>query len=87
MRAAPSIDDYLQSNFESTPNLANPEAEVANIARAYLEECHAFLRELHESGAKGSVVNEMNSDLVDRLVRRLFGLAEEGFFSGTGGDV
>ncbi|NRA00890.1 MAG: [protein-PII] uridylyltransferase [Myxococcales bacterium] len=87
MRPPPSIDDYLSTTFESTPNLENPEAEVATIARSYLEASHAYLRELHESGGQGSVVNAMNSDLVDRLIRRLFGLAEEDFFAGTGGDV
>ena len=84
MNFAPSMDDYLDPNWEVPVDSPNPEAEVARIARAYLEAGQKYLRGLHESGASGAEVNEANSDLVDRLVRRLFSLAEADFFSGGG---
>jgi len=51
--------------------------QVAPIVRRYLTDVRAYLAELHESSRSGRQVNEANSDLIDRLVRRLFALAEE----------
>jgi len=52
------------------------------LVRRYLEEARAYLRELHRSSGSGRVVNEANSDLTDRLLRRLFALAEDGLLEG-----
>lgn len=74
MSAAPSIDAYLKG----LPELrADRDRRVAPVVRQYLEEARAHLVELHRQGAPGRVVNETNSDLTDRLVRRLFNLAEQ----------
>lgn len=50
---------------------------VPAAIRIYLEECRAYLAEEHRHSKSGRIVNEANSDLTDRLVRRLFALAEE----------
>jgi [protein-PII] uridylyltransferase len=49
--------------------------------RAHLEDVRAHLETLHRSTRSGRRVNEANSDLTDRLVRRLFQLAEEELLS------
>ena len=85
MRPAPSIDAYLAA-FDCGPGRARPEAEVARVVRDYLAAAQEHLRELHEAGASGAAVGEANADLIDRLIRRLFGYAEEGFFADAGGD-
>ena len=50
---------------------------VPAAIRVYLEECRGYLAEEHRHSKSGRIVNEANSDLTDRLVRRLFALAEE----------
>jgi [protein-PII] uridylyltransferase len=55
--------------------------------RSYLKEVRHYLGSLHASGASGRAVNEAHSDLVDRLVRRLFNLSEERYFSGGGEEL
>ncbi|MCH2171130.1 [protein-PII] uridylyltransferase [Myxococcota bacterium] len=86
MTTPPSLDDYLGGDVEFSADVANPEAEVAISARRYLADCHDYLEGLHRSGVSGAQVIALNSDLVDRLVRRLFDLAEYGFFSEAGGE-
>ena len=72
--AAPTIDRRLA-------DLRNEEGDrdraVAGAVRAHLEEVRAHLAELHRTSGSGRVVNEANSDLTDRMIRRLFKLAEE----------
>jgi len=51
--------------------------KVPQAVRAYLEHARERLAELHAESDSGRVVNEANSDFMDRLVRRLFTLAEE----------
>jgi [protein-PII] uridylyltransferase len=60
--------------------------QVVGVVRQYLRDVHAYLGELHTGGAGGAVVNEAHSDLVDRLVRRLFEYAEEAYFA-TGAEA
>ena len=74
MLDAPSIDQHL-ARLPVDPDAR--EDAVAPIVKAYLAEVRAHLEALHRSSASGRRVNEANSDLTDRLVRRLFGLAEE----------
>ena len=74
MEHPPSIDDHLARLPQ------DPEAKVVAVAaviKAYLIEVRAHLEWLHRSTGSGRQVNETNSDLMDRMIRRLFGLAEE----------
>jgi [protein-PII] uridylyltransferase len=50
---------------------------VAPAAKRYLAEARRFLESMHRETQSGRGVNEANSDLTDRLVRRLFAMAEE----------
>jgi len=79
MTAEPSIDVYFGDRSASSHR---GQAGVVSAARAYLAAARAYLQELHGAGALGHRVNETHSNLVDRLVRRLFRLAEERYFSG-----
>lgn len=78
MTTAPSIDVYF-GDGSAAPD--RNEVGVVSAARAYLAAAHGHLQELHGSGALGHRVNETHSNLIDRLVRRLFRLAEERYFS------
>ncbi len=78
MKAAPSIDEYFAKHSAATQA---DDAAVVATAREYLEEARAFLSELHASGDLGHRVNEAHSNVIDRLVRRLFRLAEVRYFS------
>jgi [protein-PII] uridylyltransferase len=74
MNSAPTIDDYLAELPADAEAKVN---EVAPAVRKYLEEGRSYLEALHQESGSGRRVNEANSDLTDRMVRRLFGLAEE----------
>lgn len=56
-------------------------AEINACSKGYLEATREYLLKLHDSGAPARAVNEERADLVDRLVRRLFRLAEDIFFA------
>ena len=74
MERVPSIDDHLAR----LP--VDPEASVLavpNIVKGYLAEVREHLEWIHRSSASGRRVNETHSDLTDRMIRRLFGLAEQ----------
>jgi len=78
MTDAPSLDVYFG---DGSGAVDLKEVGVVSAARAYLTATQEHLRDLHGSGALGHRVNEAHSNLIDRLVRRLFRLAEEGYFS------
>jgi [protein-PII] uridylyltransferase len=74
MVRAPSIDDHL------TRLPADREERIVavpDIVKTYLAEARAHLEWLHRTSGSGRGVNEANSDLIDRMIRRLFSLAEE----------
>ena len=75
MTRGPSIDAFLARVQDTSASAVVP------VVRQYLGDVRAFLRELQASGAGGAVVNETHSDLIDRLVRRLFEFAEEAYFA------
>lgn len=82
MSAPPSIDRFLADlePGEGAPPVGD--AGVAAAVRAYRAEGHSHLDALHRSGASGQVVNEAHADLTDRLIRRLFRLAEADYYAG-----
>lgn len=84
MSGAPSIEAYLEGLGGRYPTTPDTERLAAETVRRYCEAVREFLRDLHASGAGGTAVNEAHSDLMDQLVRRLFGLAEELYFAGGG---
>jgi len=72
--AVPSIDEHLRDLGAAG---SAPDLEVPSRVRAYVEVVREHLASLHRKPDSGQIVNEANSDLTDRLVRRLFSLAEE----------
>jgi [protein-PII] uridylyltransferase len=77
-REPPSIDAYIADHGTA---VYGEDSGVVAAARDYLGAVHEYLRDLHGSGALGHRVNEAHSDLTDRLVRRLFRLVEERYFT------
>jgi [protein-PII] uridylyltransferase len=78
----PVIDDYL-GRFEDN-DVASSGSEVSEAVKVYIAACQNYLREIHESGGSGREVNEAHSDLIDRLIRRLFQLSEQIYFRDGG---
>jgi [protein-PII] uridylyltransferase len=74
MEQAPSIDRHL-AGLPSDPEALT--LAVPGVVKTYLAEARAHLEWIHRSPKSGRRVNEANSDLIDRLVRRLAGLAED----------
>jgi [protein-PII] uridylyltransferase len=81
MSAVPDIDAFLAHGADAATE------DVSARVREYLAAASAHLESLHRGGSSGAVVNSLHSDLMDRLVRRLFELAEEFYFSGGGDQV
>jgi [protein-PII] uridylyltransferase len=77
---APSIDAALAGLAGGSGGLVVP------AVRQYLNDVRAHLTELQVSGAGGAVLNQTHSDLIDRLVRRLFEFAEGAYF-GSGAEA
>lgn len=73
MERAPTIDTFL-ADLPAEPDAR--QAAVAPAVRRYLADVRQHLAALHRRSRSGRVVNEANSDLTDRLIRRLFDLAE-----------
>ncbi len=79
MSAAPSLDEALGALRDQ-----EDEQGVSRRVLQHLTQVRAYLAELHASSLSGRAVNEANSDLTDRLVRRLYALAEARFVAEAG---
>lgn len=86
MNGEPSVDEYFAELKDGGFAAPIDERKVVALVREYLGAMRKFLAELHHAGGSGREVNELHTNLIDRLVRRLFWFAEETFFSG-GGDA
>jgi [protein-PII] uridylyltransferase len=60
---------------------AGTAADVLRCVRGYLATAREYLAEVHRTSRSGSRVNALHSDLMDRLVRRLFQIAEAEYFA------
>ncbi|MBY0399344.1 hypothetical protein K2X89_03545, partial [Myxococcota bacterium] len=83
MQRPPSIDRHLEG-LPDPPDAR--QAAVVPAVRSYLAAVREHLAALHRSSGSGRQVNETNSDLTDRLIRRLFDLAE-GIHVARGGSL
>ncbi|MEX2205126.1 MAG: [protein-PII] uridylyltransferase [Myxococcota bacterium] len=74
----PLCDDFFGI---AAPRGSGPSSQYLNpFVRSYLDAVRAHLLELHDSRAPSRSVNEEHSELVDRLIRKLFRLAEDRYF-------
>jgi [protein-PII] uridylyltransferase len=80
----PAVDDYFAELADGRTAARVDDQKVVEMVRAFLGASRSYLAELHHAGGSGREVNELHSNLVDRLVRRLFWFAEESFFAGGG---
>jgi [protein-PII] uridylyltransferase len=78
LNSTPSIDRALREVRDAG---GDPVEQIVPVVRKYLEDTRSYLSQLHEATGSGRTVNETNSDLIDRLIRRLVALAEEGWLS------
>jgi len=70
----PSIDDHLAHLPADREECIQV---IPALVKSYLTEVRVYLEGIHRSSGSGRRVNQANSDLIDRLIRRLFGLVEE----------
>ena len=83
MEEAPSIEKVLSQLPTDEEKIV---LAVPGLVRAYLADVRAHLEWIHRTTGSGRGVNEANSDLIDRMIRRLFSLAEE-IHLGRGNEV
>ena len=72
----PAIDAALDTLRDGTEG-REQDRLTASAVREHLVNVREYLEDLHRQSASGRMVNEANSDLTDRLLRRLFSFAEE----------
>ena len=75
------VRDWLAQLGERGPAAGDDAASVLRAVRGYLAAAREHLAEVHRQSHSGSRVNALHSDLMDRLVRRLFQIAEAEYFS------
>ncbi len=73
----PICDDFFEALASGTTASS---LHLNPFVRNYLDAVRACLLELHADGAPARRVNEEHADLIDRLVRKLFRLAEDRYF-------
>ena len=73
----PVCDDYFK---QIEAPLGPSSAHLTPFVRAYLDAARVHLLELHDAGAPSRQVNEEHAELFDRLIRKLFRLAEDRYF-------
>ena len=81
MSAAPEIDAFLAI---ARPGDEARGAALSAGAKAYIAALRAHLADLQRSGAAGALVNSVNSDGLDRLIRRLYDVAASAHFARHG---
>ena len=81
---APAVERWLEELGGGGPIAREREVGVLAAVRGYLAAAREELAELHRATRAGSRVNALHSDLMDRLVRRLFQLAESDYFASEG---
>ena len=86
MSTPPSVDRFLPEFIPRRESRDIEDAEAASGARAYLLSVREFLGARQAAGRSGQEINEANSDAFDRLLRRLYGLAESQYYA-DGGEV
>ncbi len=73
----PVCDDFFEAVAPVPETLS---LHLNPFVRSYLDAVRTYLLELHDDGVPARRVNEEHADLVDRLVRKLFRLAEDRYF-------
>ncbi len=84
MISAPSVNAFLESFDGARPGAAGGKRAVGKAVREYCGAVRSYLRDHRREIGAGQGLNERHSDFMDQLVRRLFALAEEAYFSGSG---
>jgi [protein-PII] uridylyltransferase len=82
--APDTVQPWLAELGERGPLPGVSDAEVLRSVRGYLAAVREHLALEHRRTRSGSIVNGLHSDLMDRLVRRLFQIAESEHFAQAG---
>ncbi|UCE85862.1 MAG: [protein-PII] uridylyltransferase [Deltaproteobacteria bacterium] len=80
---APAIEHYLA---DLEPRSADTPDEVVHAVRRYVGDVRAYLEKRHANREEPGAINASHSDLMDRLIRRLFEMADAAHYA-EGGDV
>ncbi len=77
----PSLDHFIPPYASGDERESR---ETAAAARGYLAELRSFLAERQRMGDSGQTVNMLHADAVDRLLRRLYEVAEFAYYADEG---
>jgi [protein-PII] uridylyltransferase len=77
----PALDTYVPG---FAPGAPRDDGALASAVRSYLAAVRAHLAARHRAGDSAQLVNESNADAFDRLIRRLYEIAESQYFAGGG---
>jgi [protein-PII] uridylyltransferase len=72
---------WLSELGERAPAAGIDAPDVLRAIRGYLGSAYQHLAEVHRLSRSGAHLNALHSDLMDRLIRRLFQIAEAEYFS------
>jgi [protein-PII] uridylyltransferase len=82
VNGAPTVDEFLgEAERPGARDAGVSDAGVVSAVRAYLGAVRQYLEQVHRHGVGGQAVNEANSDATDRLLRRLFRVAEADYYA------
>lgn len=81
MTGEPSLDRFIPPY---APGEERESRATAKAARSYLAELRSFLAERQRTGDSGQSINILHSDAIDRLLRRLFEVAEFTYYADAG---
>jgi len=79
-----NVDEYLGDFRWKVEDDSEPsQTQISAAVRDYLGDVRAQLLARSRAGASGREINEANSDCVDRLIRKLFQMAEAEYYVGA----
>jgi len=82
VNGAPTVDEFLgEAERPGGRDAAVTDGVIVAAVRAYLGAVRQYLEQVHRQGVGGQAVNEANSDATDRLLRRLFRVAEADYYA------
>ncbi|MCP3983167.1 MAG: [protein-PII] uridylyltransferase [bacterium] len=81
MSSEPALDQFIPPYASGETRESRATAEAA---RGYLAELRAFLAARQREGDSGQTINVLHSDAIDRLLRRLFEVAEFSYYTDEG---
>ncbi|MCH2409875.1 [protein-PII] uridylyltransferase [Myxococcota bacterium] len=82
--SAPLVEDFLSERDALLGGASSFDREITESVQAYISAHQEYVINLHSRGEKGGRLNRINSDGIDRLIRRLVRSAESLYYASGG---